>query len=94
MFSEYLAQYGIASSLPGKKKALAQQFSNMGQIGPFLFSGRRHSRGDRAYIVFDSRTIPALEPSASGGTYTPLNAAVRPRTAHPAQSVCVLNFGL
>jgi hypothetical protein len=29
-----------------------------------------------------------------GGTYTPLNAAVRPRAAHRVQSVCALNFGL
>jgi hypothetical protein len=29
-----------------------------------------------------------------GETYTPLNAAVRPRAAHPAQFVCALNFGL
>jgi hypothetical protein len=62
MFSVYVPQYGIASSLPGQKESPGTAVQ---RYGPFLFSGRRHSRGDRAYIVFDSRTIPALAPSAS-----------------------------
>jgi hypothetical protein len=40
------------------------------------------------------RPFEESEGSSAGETYTPLNAAVWPRAAHPAQSVCALNFGL